>query len=108
MITAGELLPKADAQNVGLLFVVGEEADSPKTANELDVGSEYIFVGEPTENRMVSGHRGAFEFVIRGVTGAAPAILAPATGAVERLHGAFFEKGVPEDIFAHVDRGAYP
>jgi len=67
MITAAESLSASEVQRVGLLFVVGEEANSigAHHANELAVGSDYIIVGEPTENRLVSGHKGAFEFVVR-------------------------------------------
>ena len=67
MITTAENLPPPDARRVGLLFVVGEEADSigARKANELAVGSDYIIVGEPSQNRLVSGHKGALEFVIR-------------------------------------------
>jgi acetylornithine deacetylase len=67
MVTAAEGLSPGEARQVGLLFVVGEEVDSigARKANELGVDSRYIIVGEPTENRLASGHKGALEFVIR-------------------------------------------
>jgi acetylornithine deacetylase len=67
MVTAAEMLPPHEADKVGLLFVAGEEVDSvgARRANELSVGSRHIIVGEPTENRLASGHKGALEFVIR-------------------------------------------
>jgi len=67
MVTAVQELAPEEAERVGLLFVVGEEVDSAgaRRANNLAVGSRYIIVGEPTENRLASGHKGALEFVIR-------------------------------------------
>ena len=67
MVTAAGSLSPPEVPRVGLLFVVGEEVDSigALRANDLGVGSSYIIVGEPTGNRLVSGHKGALEFVIR-------------------------------------------
>ncbi len=60
MILAGQELSKEGMKEIGLLFVVGEETDSigAKTAGSLSADSEFIIVGEPTENKMGSGHKG--------------------------------------------------
>jgi acetylornithine deacetylase len=44
----------------GLLFLAGEETDNAgaKKANALQARSEYIIVGEPTENKLGRGHKG--------------------------------------------------
>jgi acetylornithine deacetylase len=44
----------------GLLFLVGEETDSrgADRSNTLDVKSDFIVVGEPTENKLGLGHKG--------------------------------------------------
>jgi acetylornithine deacetylase len=54
-----ELEPSARSA-CGLLFLVGEETDSvgAEAANRLDVRSDFIIVGEPTENKLGSGHKG--------------------------------------------------
>jgi acetylornithine deacetylase len=67
MVEAADRLGKDGIRDLGLLFVVGEEADSigAKTANQLEPGSRYILVGEPTECRMATGHKGVFYFVLR-------------------------------------------
>jgi acetylornithine deacetylase len=60
MIWAGQELGKEGLADIGLLFVVGEETDSIGAikANDLNMGSEFIVVGEPTENKMGFGHKG--------------------------------------------------
>jgi len=60
MLTAGVKLQETRFRDFGLLFLVGEETDSigAKTANALDVNSDFIVVGEPTENKLGAGHRG--------------------------------------------------
>jgi len=88
MVTAtGDLTPE-EAGRVGLLFVVGEETDSvgAHMANELSVGSRYIVVGEPTQNRLASGHKGALEFLLRA-SGTAAHSAYPDRGdsAIDRL-----------------------
>lgn len=64
MVTAADQLRSQGCEEIGLLFVVGEETDSvgAKRANDLDIHPEYIVVGEPTENRMASAHKGSFAF----------------------------------------------
>jgi acetylornithine deacetylase len=67
MIVAAERLRARGSQEVGLLFVVGEELDSAgaKAATRLGIKSRYIVVGEPTENRLAAGHKGSFKFVLK-------------------------------------------
>ena len=67
MVEAVAGLRRKGIESVGLLFVVGEEVDSigAKTANRLKPGSRYVLVGEPTESRMASGHKGTFYFMLR-------------------------------------------
>jgi acetylornithine deacetylase len=59
IFAAGELADEG-LRNSGLLFVVGEETDSlgAKKADELKPRSAFIIVGEPTENKLGSGHKG--------------------------------------------------
>jgi acetylornithine deacetylase len=51
---------KINADDVALLFVVGEETggDGMRKANDLDLKPETIIFGEPTEGKLVSGHKG--------------------------------------------------
>jgi len=67
MVEAATRLREQNVEGLGLLFVVGEEVDSigAKTANRLEPGSSFVLVGEPTESRMASGHKGTFGFVLR-------------------------------------------
>ena len=67
MVAAAEQLYSDGVPGVGLLFVVGEEVDSAgaRHANELGISSRYVIVGEPTENQLASGHKGALEFLLR-------------------------------------------
>ncbi|KAK5173415.1 uncharacterized protein LTR77_002096 [Saxophila tyrrhenica] len=48
------------ADSVALLFVVGEETggDGMRAANRLNLKPETIVFGEPTEGKLVSGHKG--------------------------------------------------
>ena len=64
MVAATLALADAGVRDVGLLFVVGEEVDSAGAivANDLESDSRYVVVGEPTENRMATGHKGGFKF----------------------------------------------
>ena len=66
MIVAVERLRAKGLEGVALLFVVGEELDSvgAKAASRLGISSRYIVVGEPTENRLATGHKGSFKFVL--------------------------------------------
>ncbi|MCG8606149.1 M20/M25/M40 family metallo-hydrolase [bacterium] len=60
MTVAAHNLMQQGVTEVGLLFLVGEETDSigAKTANEFNDSSEFIVVGEPTDNKMGIGHKG--------------------------------------------------
>jgi len=60
MITAAMELVDEGEKRFGLLFVVGEEGDSigAKTANEMNIQSDFIIVGEPTGNKLASSHKG--------------------------------------------------
>jgi acetylornithine deacetylase len=73
MVVAFERLRDGGADGLGLLFVVGEELDSvgAKAANQPHPVSEYVIVGEPTENRLASGHKGTFKFVLKAAGKAA-------------------------------------
>ncbi len=64
MVLATMALREAGIRDVGLLFVVGEEVDSAGAivANDLESDARYVVVGEPTENRMATGHKGGFKF----------------------------------------------
>jgi acetylornithine deacetylase len=66
MIAAAEKLLAAGTRNFGLLFVVGEERNSvgAKTAAAAPRGSRFLINGEPTENRLALGCKGALRFEI--------------------------------------------
>lgn len=61
MIKAVERLLAEGASGFGLLLVVGEETDSlgAEVANRQPRGSQYLVNGEPTENRLALGSKGA-------------------------------------------------
>jgi acetylornithine deacetylase len=58
MVFAAAALKDQGVEDVGLLFVVGEEVDSvgALAANRLESRARYVVVGEPTGSRMASGH----------------------------------------------------
>ena len=60
MIEAAGRLRGSGVDEVGLLFVVGEETDSvgAREAEALGLRSEFVVVGEPTGNRLAVGHKG--------------------------------------------------
>jgi acetylornithine deacetylase len=66
MIAAAEKLLAAGTRNFGLLFVVGEERNSvgAKVAAASPRGSRFLINGEPTENRLALGCKGALRFEI--------------------------------------------
>ncbi len=70
MVAAAERLLSAGIRNFGLLFVVGEEKDSMGAiaAAKVNRGSKYLINGEPTENLLALGSKGAlrFELVAHG------------------------------------------
>jgi acetylornithine deacetylase len=66
MITALASLLAEGVRNIGILFVVGEEVDSvgARKANEQAPGSKYLIDGEPTENKLALGSKGALRLEI--------------------------------------------
>ena len=66
MIAAAEKLLAARAQNFGLLFVIGEERNSAgaKAAAATPRGSRFLINGEPTENQLALGCKGALRYEI--------------------------------------------
>jgi acetylornithine deacetylase len=72
LLEAGQRLRAAGVTNFGYLFVVGEETDSigAKTANTLKWSTEYVIVGEPTQNQLARAQKGTL-MVNLGVTGRA-------------------------------------
>jgi acetylornithine deacetylase len=66
MIKAAEALLAAGRRNFGLLFVVGEERNSAGAyrASREPRGSRYIINGEPTENRLALGSKGALRYEV--------------------------------------------
>src|SRR5215510_13458859 len=72
MLEAGDRLRRDDIDNFGYLFLVGEETDSigAKTANTLEWNSEYVIVGEPTQNQLARAQKGTLMLTLT-VTGRA-------------------------------------
>jgi len=70
MIAAAEMLLDENIRNFALLFVVGEERDSAgaRAAANAPRGSQFLINGEPTENLLALGSKGAlrYELVARG------------------------------------------
>src|SRR5216683_2666889 len=66
MIAAAEKLLAAGTRNFGLLFVVGEERNSAgaKAAAATPRGSRFLINGEPTENHLALGSKGALRYEI--------------------------------------------
>jgi acetylornithine deacetylase len=66
MIAAAEKLLAAGTRNFGLLFVVGEERNSAgaKAAAATPRGSRFLINGEPTDNRIALGSKGALRFEV--------------------------------------------
>src|ERR1051325_4133193 len=66
MITAAEALLAAGETNLGALFVVGEERNSAGAykAAEMPRGSRFLINGEPTENKLALGSKGALRYEI--------------------------------------------
>jgi len=82
MLEAGDRLRSGGIRNFGYMFLVGEETDSigAKTANRLKWNSEYVVVGEPTQNQLARAQKGTL-MVNLGVVGRA-------------AHSGYPEKGV--------------
>lgn len=66
MICAAEQLCAAGTRDFGLLFVVGEEKDSlgALTAARHSRGAKFLINGEPTENKLALGSKGALRYVV--------------------------------------------
>jgi len=66
MIKAVEALLEAGDRNFGLLFVVGEERNSAGAykAAQTPRGSQFIVNGEPTENQLALGSKGALRYEV--------------------------------------------
>jgi acetylornithine deacetylase len=66
MITAARERLTAGRRNFGLLFVVGEERNSAGAlaAAQTPCGSRFLINGEPTENKLALGSKGALRFEI--------------------------------------------
>jgi acetylornithine deacetylase len=70
MMVAADHLAAAGESRVDLLLLVGEErgSDGARAANQLAATSRFLINGEPTENKLALGSKGAlrFEVVARG------------------------------------------
>ena len=70
MISAAQALLEKGARNFALLFVVGEERNGAGAiaASKTPRGSRYLINGEPTENLLALGSKGAlrYELIARG------------------------------------------
>ena len=66
MIAGAEKLLHSNARDFGLLFVVGEERNSAgaKAAAQNPRGSRFLINGEPTENQLALGSKGALRYEI--------------------------------------------
>ncbi len=66
MLTATQEMLRAGERNFGLLFVVGEERNSAGAlaAATTPRGSKFLINGEPTENKLALGSKGALRFQI--------------------------------------------
>jgi acetylornithine deacetylase len=66
MVTAAESLLASGTRNFALLFVVGEERDSAGAlaAAAAPRGSRFLINGEPTENQLALGSKGALRYEI--------------------------------------------
>ncbi len=88
MIKALEELLAEGSRGFGLLLVVGEETDSvgAQVANRQPRGSRYLINGEPTENRLALGSKGALSLALE-VEGKAAHSAYPELGvsAIDRL-----------------------
>lgn len=64
MIKSAEALLESGGRNLGLLFVVGEERNSAGAyrASQESRGSRYLINGEPTENKLALGSKGALRY----------------------------------------------
>ncbi len=88
MLHAVEALLEEGVRGIGVLFVVGEERNSlgALTAAKSPRGSRYLINGEPTENKLILGSKGALRYEIiakgRAAHSAYPAL---GDSAIEKL-----------------------
>jgi len=73
MVKAAEGLIRSGVTDIGLLFVVAEEAGScgARRANSIPNQSRYLINGEPTESKLALGSKGALRAVFRAAGRAA-------------------------------------
>ncbi len=94
MIVAVDRLKAAGERRVGVLLTVGEETDSDgaRAARDLEPKGRFIVNGEPTENRLSVGQKGAFGVRLTAAGRAAHSAY-PEDGesAIERLLNALGE-----------------
>ena len=66
MLVAAEQLLTGGVRNFGVLFVVGEERDSPGAyaASKQPRGSRFLINGEPTDNKLALGSKGSLRIQI--------------------------------------------
>jgi acetylornithine deacetylase len=87
-IAAAEALRASGRDDVGLLFVVGEErgSDGARVANDFAPGSRFLINGEPTDNRLAAATRGVYRARLRA-TGRAAHSSRPELGesAIDKL-----------------------
>ncbi len=64
MLIAGKKLINQNIKNFGYIFTVGEEVDfiGSKKIKELNLNTQFIIVGEPTELIPINGHYGILTF----------------------------------------------
>jgi acetylornithine deacetylase len=81
MITAAEQLAQGGERRIGLLFLVGEEngSDGAHAAVDLEPRGRFLINGEPTENRLSIGQKGALRVDLEA-TGRAAHSAYPAEG----------------------------
>jgi acetylornithine deacetylase len=62
MLEAGDRLRASGINDFGYVFLVGEETDSigARKANTLKWDSEFVIVGEPTDNKLARAQKGTF------------------------------------------------
>jgi acetylornithine deacetylase len=88
MVAAAERLAADGERRIGLLFLVGEEngSDGARAAGELSPKGRFLINGEPTENRLTIGQKGALGVHLRAEGRAAhSAYPEEGTSAITRL-----------------------
>jgi acetylornithine deacetylase len=92
MLTAAAEMVAGGTRGFGLLFVVGEETDSvgaqvaERMAGRLARGSRFLINGEPTENRLALGSKGALYLKVEAAgTAAHSAYPELGVSAIDRL-----------------------